>query len=413
MIYLDAAATAPPRREVLEAMWPYLTTEFGNPSSSHSAGESAAAALDAARRTVAGVLGCRPGEIIFTSGGTEADNLAVKGLALAGLDRLAAAGRPEAARRAAEGLVPAGYGTQGTGAHVLSTAVEHPAVLESLDYLQRRHGFRATLLPVDATGRVDPAAAAAALTPDTVLCSVMYANNEVGTVQPVRGIAAACRAAGVPFHTDAVQAGGWLDLDVCALGVDALSLSGHKLGTPKGIGLLYLRGAPALEPVIHGGGQERGRRSGTENVAGAVGLAAALALAAGERDGAARHAAALRDRLIDAVLHQVPGARLTGHRTERLPGHASFCFPGTSGEAVLLELERSGVLCSSGSACAAGSDEPSAVLLAMGVDRETAQTAVRFTFTAALREDDVERASRAVQEAVNSVQGLARGRLGG
>ena len=243
-MYLDAAATAPPRREVLEAMWPYLTTEFGNPSSSHSTGEAAARALEEARETAGAVLGCRPREIIFTSGGTEADNLAVKGLALAGMDRLDRIGQERT----------------GAAPHLVSTAVEHPAVLESLDYLQRRHGFRVTLLPVHETGMVDPEEAAAALTPETVLCSVMYANNEVGTVQPVGEIAGRCRAAGVPFHTDAVQAGGWLDLDVGTLGVDALSLSGHKLGTPKGIGLLYLRGAPVLEPVMHGGGQERGDR---------------------------------------------------------------------------------------------------------------------------------------------------------
>ncbi|MCC3267026.1 cysteine desulfurase family protein [Arthrobacter gengyunqii] len=401
MIYLDAAATAPPRREVLEAMWPHLTSEFGNPSSSHVAGESAARALEEARETAAAVLGCRPGEIIFTSGGTEADNLAVKGLALTGLDR----------QDRLERLERPAHDRSGAAPQLVSTAVEHPAVLESLDYLRRRHGFRVMLLPVDETGMVDPEEAAAALTPETVLCSVMYANNEVGTIQPVGEIAARCRAAGVPFHTDAVQAGGWLDLDVGTLGVDALSLSGHKLGTPKGIGLLYLRGAPPLEPVMHGGGQERGRRSGTENVAGAVGMAAALALAAAERDDAARHASALRNRLIDAVLRGVPGALLTGHGTERLPGQASFCFPGTSGEAVLLELERGGVLCSSGSACAAGSDEPSAVLTAMGLDRETAQTAVRFTFTAAIREDDVDRAAQEVVAAVAAVGGLAPARL--
>jgi len=393
-MYLDAAATAPPRREVLEAMWPHLTTGFGNPSSAHSAGEAAARALEAARETAAGVLGCRPGEIIFTSGGTEADNLAVKGLALAGMDRLA--------------LERPAHERPGAAPHVVSTAVEHPAVLESLNYLRRRHGFSVTLLPVDGTGMVDPEQAAAVLTPKTVLCSVMYANNEVGTVQPVGEIAGRCRAAGVPVHTDAVQAGGWLDLNVTALGVDALSLSGHKLGTPKGIGLLYLRGAPAVEPVMHGGGQERGRRSGTENVAGAVGLAAALVLAAAERDDAVRHAEALRNRMVEAVLRDIPGALLTGHRTRRLPGHASFCFPGASGEAVLLELERAGVLCSSGSACAAGSDEPSAVLTAMGLDREVAQTAVRFTFTAALTEGEVDRAARAAGEAVAAVGGLMR-----
>ena len=394
MIYLDAAATAPPRREVLEAMWPLLTSGFGNPSSAHGMGESASRALEAARASAATVLGCTPGEIIFTSGGTEADNLAVKGLALAGADRLA--------------LQP------GRGApHVVSTAVEHPAVLESLDYLQRRHGFTVTLLPVDGAGRVSPAAAAAALTPETVLCSVMYANNEVGTIQPVREIAGHCRTAAVPFHTDAVQAAGWLNLDVATLGVDALSLSGHKLGAPKGTGLLYLRGAPVLEPLLHGGGQERGRRSGTENVAGAVGMATALMLADAERADNVRRAAALRDRFIGAVLETVPGALLTGHRTERLPGHASFCFPGTSGEAVLLELERAGVLCSSGSACAAGSDEPSAVLTAMGFDAETAQTAVRFTFTAATGEPELDLAAAAVADAVAAVRRLGSTPAGG
>ena len=394
MIYLDAAATAPPRREVLEAMWPLLTSGFGNPSSAHGMGDSAARALEGARVSAATVLGCTPGEIIFTSGGTEADNLAVKGLALAGADRLA--------------LQP------GRGApHVVSTAVEHPAVLESLDYLRRRHGFTVTLLPVDEAGRVSPAAAAAALTPGTVLCSVMYANNEVGTIQPVSEIAGHCRRAAVPFHTDAVQAAGWLNLDVAALGADALSLSGHKLGAPKGTGLLYLRGAPVLEQLLHGGGQERGRRSGTENVAGAVGMATALVLADAERADSARRAAGLRDRFIGAVLETVPGALLTGHRTERLPGLASFCFPGTSGEAVLLELERAGVLCSSGSACAAGSDEPSAVLTAMGFAAETAQTAVRFTFTAATGEPELDLAAAAVADAVAAVRRLGSTPAGG
>lgn len=383
MIYLDAAATAPPRREVLEAMWPLLAADFGNPSSRHSAGEAAARALEAARGTAAGVLGCRPGEIIFTSGGTEADNLAVKGLALGGV----------ASNR--------------RGRHLVSTAVEHPAVLESLEYLRRIHGFSLTLLPVDGTGRVDPDEAAAALTPQTALCTVMYANNEVGTIQPVREIARHCRAAGVPFHTDAVQAAGWLDLDVRALGVDALSLSGHKLGAPKGTGLLYVRGGLPLEPLLHGGGQERGRRSGTENVAGAVAMATALALAAAERSDGVARATALRGKLVDTVLAEVPGALLTGHRTERLPAHASFCFPGVSGEAVLLELERAGVLCSSGSACAAGSDEPSAVLTAMGLDGDTARTAVRFTFTAALNPAEAATAAGAVAAAVAAVRGLA------
>ncbi|MEB0307504.1 aminotransferase class V-fold PLP-dependent enzyme, partial [Cryobacterium sp. 10I1] len=225
--------------------------------------------------------------------------------------------------------------------------------------LHRLHGFDVTLLPVDAQGLVDPADLARALTPATTLVSVQYANNEVGTVQPIRDLSALARAQGVPFHTDAVQAAGWLPLSVADLGVDALSISGHKLGAPQGTGALFLRRRVPLEPVQHGGGQERGNRSGTENVAGAVALATALRLAETERASNAPRVAALRDTFIAEVLGAAPGARLTGHPLQRLPGTASFVFPGTSGEAVLLELEGHGIVCSSGSACAAGSDEPS------------------------------------------------------
>ena len=257
MIFLDAAATTPVRREVLEAMWPYLTGEFGNPSSHHSLGEAAAAALAGARAATAKALGCRPGEVVFTSGGTEADNLAVKGIALA--------------RRAADPRLD----------RVAISAVEHPAVEESARYLERVHGFAVDVIPVDRFGQVSEEALAAVLQPGTALVSIMYANNEVGTVQPIARLAALARAHGVPFHTDAVQAAGWLPLDTGALGVDALSISGHKLGAPKGSGALFVRGRVRLEPLVHGGGQERGRRSGTENVAGAVALATALALPPG------------------------------------------------------------------------------------------------------------------------------------
>ncbi|WP_336714876.1 cysteine desulfurase family protein [Arthrobacter sp. USHLN218] len=380
MIYLDAAATAPVRREVLEAMWPALTQDFGNPSSHHTVGEAAARALDYARTTAASVLGCRAGEIVFTSGGTESNNLAIKGISLA---------KPR-------------------DRHVVTSAVEHPSVLEATDYLERFHGFRVTRVGVDADGVVDLAQLAGALTAGTTLCTVMYANNEVGTVQPVARIAELCREAGVPFHTDAVQAAGWLPLDAAALGADAISISGHKLGAPKGCGLLYIAGRLPLEPVLHGGGQERGRRSGTENVAGAVGVATALKLAEAERPESADRLRGYRDYLIDTVLKAVPDAFVTGHRTERLPASASFCFPGTSGEAVLLELERRGVVCSSGSACAAGSDEPSTVLLAMGIDPDVARTAVRLTFTSAVKEAEIALAARSVVSAVQSVRSLAR-----
>jgi cysteine desulfurase len=382
VIFLDAAATTPVRREVLEAMWPYLTGDFGNPSSHHTLGEAAARALAAARDSVAAVLGCRPGELTFTSGGTEADNLAVKGIALA--------------RQAANPKLD----------RVVISAVEHPAVEESARYLERFHGFTVDVVPVDGTGLVTPEAFSAVLRPETALASIMYANNEVGTVQPVAALAAVARQAGVPFHTDAVQAAGWLPLDTRTLGIDAMSISGHKLGAPKGCGVLFVRGRTRIEPLIHGGGQERGRRSGTENVAGAVGMAAALALAQAGQEEQRRRVAALRDGFINAVLTGVPGAVLTGHPSRRLPSVASFCFPGTSGESVLLELERQGVVCSSGSACAAGSDAPSPVLTALGIEPEVAQTAVRFSFDAAVTEEDLNIAAGAVRHAVESVRAL-------
>lgn len=382
MIYLDAAATTPVRREVLEAMWPYLTQDFGNPSSHHALGEQSARALTDARARIATVLNCRASEIIFTSGGTEADNLALKGIALA----------------------------SPRGRHLVTTAIEHEAILESCRYLHRHHGFTVTFAPLDSTGRVDPSAFAATLSDDTTLCSVMLANNEIGTLEPITELAALADARGIPFHTDAVQAPGAIPIDVKAHGVDALSLSGHKFGTPKGIGLLYLRGRLQIEPVLHGGGQERGRRSGTENVAGAVGLARALELATTGLAERAQHTRDLRDRLIHGILAAVPGAVLTGHPTERLPNSASFCFPGSSGESVLLQLEERGILCSSGSACAAGSDEPSHVLTALGIPRELAQTAVRLTLTDAITPNEIDTVIRAVAEATATLRTLAHER---
>ena len=371
MIYLDHAATSPPRREVLEAVWPYLTQVTGNPSSSHEVGRAAKAGLDAARHAVAEVLGARPGEVVFTSGGTEADNLAVTGIATA---------NPR-------------------GRHVVVSAIEHPAVLETARAL-REDGFEVDVVAVDADGVLDLAALDAVLRPDTTLVSVMYANNEIGTVQPLAEIAARCRALGVPFHTDAVQAAGHLPLDVAELGVDALSASAHKFGGLRGAGFLWVRGVVPLAPVLHGGGQERGRRSGTSDVASAVGTAVALHAAATAREAEAARLTSLRDRLIDGVLANVPGARLTGHRTRRLPGHASFCFAGVGGETVLAELEQVGIVCSSGSACAADSDDASHVLLATGIDADLARTAVRFTLGPTSTVDEIDAVLAALPSAV-------------
>ena len=375
MIYFDTAATTPLRREVLEKMWPYLGPDFGNPSSHHEVGEAAKRALEDARIEVAKLLGCKAGEVTFTSGGTESDNTAIKGIALA-------------APR---------------GRHLITTAIEHPAVLESIGFLGRM-GFDVTILDVDTTGQVDPADLKAALRDDTTLVSIQYANNEVGTIQPIAELSALSAAKGIPFHTDAVQAAGWLDLDVSRLGVQAMSISGHKLGAPKGIGILYVGRRTPLEPLLHGGGQESGRRSGTENVAAVVGMAAALGLAGGD----ASETIALRKRFIRRILTEVPDAVLTGHPTQRLPGSASFVFPGTSGEAILLELEARGIVCSSGSACAAGSDEPSHVLTAMGFDRPVAQTAVRFTFGRDTSAEDLDTAATETARAVVNVSRIGR-----
>lgn len=347
-LYLDNAATTPVRPEVLEAMAPYLTRVYGNPSSHHEVGEAAASALDDARARVAAVLGMRTGDVVFTSGGTESNNAAIKGIVLGGPRR-----------------------------HLVTTAIEHESVLASAAYLERLHGATVTYAPVDATGTLSPGALADSLRDDTALVSIGYANNEIGTIQDAAALAAVAHARGVPLHLDAVQAAGWLPLS--GTGADAVTIAGHKVGAPKGTGILAVRGRLAFEPLLHGGGQERGRRSGTPDVAGAVAIATALTLAEAERAEAAARVAALSKAFIARVLARVPGARLTGHPERRLPGTASFVFPGTNGETVLLELERRGVVSSSGSACAAGSDEASHVLLAVGVDHDEARTAVRFT----------------------------------
>lgn len=373
-LYLDNAATTPVRAEVIEAMAPYLTRWFGNPSSHHEVGEAAASALDDARSRVAAVLGMRSGDVLFTSGGTESNNAAIKGLVLGALPR---------GRR-----------------HLVTTAIEHESVLASADYLARLHGVEVTHAPVDATGTLTPDRLAAALRDDTALVSVGYANNEVGTIQDAAALAAVAHDRGVPLHLDAVQAAGWLPLS--GLGADAITVAGHKIGAPKGTGVLGVRGRLPFEPLLHGGGQERGRRSGTPDVAGAVAIATALSLAETERAADAARVSAVRDAFVARVLALVPTARLTGHPQRRLPGTASFVFPGVDGEAVLLELERRGVVSSSGSACAAGSDEASHVLLALGIAHDDARTAVRFTLPHRSAEN-LDVVATAVAEAVAAV----------
>jgi len=378
VFYLDRAATTPVRREVLEAMWPYLTGVFGNPSSTHGVGDEAARGLTAARAAVAAVLGCRPSEVVFTTGGTEGANTAIKGIALA-------------APR---------------GRHVVTSAIEHEAVLESCAYLARFHDFDVTVLPVGPDGRVDPAVLRAALRPDTTLVSIAHADNEIGTVQDVPVLAAVAHEVGARFHTDAVQSAPWLPIGLGTLGVDALSLSGHKLGAPKGTGVLAVGSGVPLEPLLHGGGQERGRRSGTEDVAGAVAVATALGLAAETVRSGAGTATTVRDAVLDGVLAAVPGAFVSGSREHRLPRHASFCFPGVNGETVLLELEQRDVVSSSGSACAAGSTEASHVLTALGIPEDVARTALRLTFDATLTAGDVPFVVGAVADAVATVRAL-------
>lgn len=378
VLYLDHAATSPVRPEVRAAMEPFLTEVFGNPASHHTAGETAARALEDARARVARVFGVRAGDVVFTGGGTEANNLAVKGITLAAL----ASGR----RR------------------VVVSPIEHESIRESAAYLARFHGVTVAMPAVDGTGRIGPDALDTVLTDDTAIVSVGHANNEIGTVQDIAALREVVRARRVPLHVDAVQSAGWLPLH--DLDADAVSIAGHKLGAPKGTGALIVRGRLPLEPLLHGGGQERGRRSGTVDVAGAVGLATALELAEQERAAAAARAAEATARFIAEVTRRVPDATLTGHPVHRLPATASFTIAGVSGEAVLLELERRGVISSSGSACAAGSDEPSPVLLACGISPEVAQTAVRFTFgRTALPADAPERLAALVAEAVAAVRG--------
>lgn len=379
MIYADNAATTRLSATALAAMLPYLTEQYGNPSSLYTLGQTAATALAQARETVARCLHCRPEEIVFTSGGSEADNQAI--------------------------LSAARWGKRQGKTHIISTAFEHHAVLHTLQKLEKE-GFTVTLLDVHADGRITPQQVEAAITQDTCLVTVMYANNEIGTIQPVGEIGAICRARKVPFHTDAVQAAGHLAIDVGAEQIDMLSLSAHKFHGPKGVGALYVRKGVPLLPLIEGGAQERRKRAGTENVAGIVGLAAALQTACDHLEANAAKVTALRDKLIDG-LAAIPHAALNGDRDHRLPGNVNVCFEGVEGESLLLLLDDRGICASSGSACTSGSLDPSHVLLAIGRPHEVAHGSLRLSLCEENTEAEVDTMLREIPKVVEYLRNMS------
>jgi len=362
-VYLDHAATTPVDPEVAELMAQVLREVPGNPSSIYAEGRRARALVDRARGEVAGAIGADPAEIVFTSGGTEADNLALRGVLKA---------------------------REGEADGIVTTAIEHHAVLDTAHDLEAHGQARVTVLLVDRTGRVSPDAVRAALDDRTAIVSVMHGNNEIGTLQPIGLIGAICRERGIAFHSDAVQTVGALDIDVRALPVDLLSVNAHKFYGPKGVGALYVRRGTRIATVQTGGGQEKGRRTGTENVAGIAGLGAAMRIAATKRVAESARQARLRDALIAGIRRTIPDATLTGHPSDRLPNNASFCFSGTQGEALVVSLDLEGFSASSGSACTSGDTEPSHVLLALGLERELAQGSLRLTVGRDTTDADVE-----------------------
>ena len=377
-IYLDNAATTALSPKVLEAMMPYLTTVYGNPSSVHAFGQEAKKGLDAARDQVAAALNCTPGEVIFTGCGTESDNTAILGVA---------------------------EKYKNKGKHIITSSVEHHAVLHTCEHLQKQ-GYDVTYLPVDEYGRVTAEQVREALREDTILVTIMFANNEVGTIMPIPEIAAVCHEKGVLFHTDAVQAIGHVPVDVKAMGIDMLSLSAHKFHGPKGVGALYCRKGIKLPSYIMGGAQEKGRRAGTENVAGIVGLGAAIKLACDNLSENAAKMAILRDRLMRG-LAEIPEVKLNGHPTERLPNNVNYSMKYIEGESILLKLDLSGIAASSGSACTSGSLDPSHVLLAMGLPHEIAHGSVRLTLGDDTTQEDIDYTIEQLKEIVAYLRAMS------
>ena len=378
-IYADNSATTKMSRTAIDAMLPYMETYYGNPSSLHSVGQKAAEALSDARERIARRLGCMPREITFTSGGSEADNQAI--------------------------ISAARLGEKKGKKHIISTAFEHHAVLHTLEKL-RKEGFEIELLPVGERGNITAEQVAAAIRPDTCLVTVMYANNEIGSIMPIAEIGAVCRAKGVLFHTDAVQAVGHLPIDVKAQNIDMLSLSAHKFHGPKGIGVLYAKQGILLTPIIEGGAQERGKRAGTENIPAIVGMAAALDEACDHLEENAAHMTALRDRLI-AGLEKVPHSSLNGSKENRLPCNVNFCFEGIEGESLLLLLDARGICASSGSACTSGSLDPSHVLLAIGRPHEVAHGSLRLSLCESNTVEEVDYMHKAIPEVVDYLRNMS------
>ena len=378
-IYLDNAATTPVRPEALEAMLPYFTESGHNASSVHSEGRAARSALDSARTRVARCIGAKSKEVVFTGGGSEADNLA---------------------------LIGAARGLRDRGRHLVSTAVEHHAILHALDAL-RHEGFEITLLAVDGQGRLDVETFEAALRPDTILASVMYVNNEIGTVQPISRLAAAASARRILFHTDAVQAAAYLPIDVRRLGVDMLSIAAHKFYGPKGVGALYVREGIPLEPIIHGGSQEFSKRAGTENVAGIAGLAAALELALDERTEIAARVATLRDRFEEEVLARIAGVLVNGGQALRAPHISNLSFLGVTSEQLLMRLDIDGVAVSAGSACASGAIEPSHVIAALGLPEAWMRGVIRFSLGRTTTQAQIDRVVELLERAVADLRSIS------
>ena len=378
-IYMDYAATAPVLPEVLDAMLPFFISRFGNASGIHENGRDARKAVEQARRQVAEAIGAESREIVFTSGGSESDNLAIQGTAFA---------------------------LQEKGKHIITSQIEHPAVLNTCRWLEKL-GFRVTYLPVDACGTVDPESVREAIGGETILVSIMTANNESGTVQPIRQIGEICREKGVVFHTDAVQAIGAIRTDVTDMHADLLSMSAHKFHGPKGTGALYIRKGARLESLIHGGKQERGLRAGTENVPGIAGMGKAIEIATKEREEKNVRIRALRDRLTAKIL-EIPGARLNGHPTERLANNCHFSFTGIESEALLLRLDLAGISASGGSACTSGSMEPSHVLKAIGLKDEMLRGGIRLTLGRETTAEEVEQTAIKMSEIVEDLRRMSR-----